>query len=90
MEWQDGKELGEHSLLDTDSITPSETENNFLNTDGTTACTRSPLFSQTQTDSQEGELRNEAHLREQDAGQHQSCGGKTFIQNQPDNQTTNQ
>ncbi|AWP00568.1 putative synaptotagmin-like protein 2 [Scophthalmus maximus] len=30
-EWQNGKELGEHSLLDNDSIAPSEMENSCLN-----------------------------------------------------------
>lgn len=79
VEWQDGKELGEHSMLDTDTITASERENNLLNTGSAIAGTCSPLFSQGQTDLQEGELKNEALLQEHDVGQHQAFGGKTFI-----------
>lgn len=79
VEWQDGKELGEHSMLDTDTIILSERENNLLNTGSTTTGTCSPLFSQAEKDLQEGELKNETLLREQDAGQHQAFGGKTFI-----------
>lgn len=79
-EWQDGTELGEHSLLDVDSITPSETENNNnLENDGrTTAGTHRPLLLQDQVDSQEGELSCK-NLQKQDAGQHQVLGGKSFI-----------
>ncbi len=83
VEWQDGKELGEHSLLDVDSIAPSEAENNsdLENTDTTTVGTRRPLLSQSQVDAQEGELncKNGAYLQEQEAGQHQVLGGKSFI-----------
>lgn len=64
--------MGEHSMLDTDTIFPSERE--------TTAGTFSPSFSHSPTDLQEGELKNEALLQEHDAGQHQTFGGKTFIQ----------
>ncbi|XP_070772893.1 synaptotagmin-like protein 2 isoform X2 [Enoplosus armatus] len=74
-EWQDGKELGEHSLLDVDSVTPSEVENNsdLENTGSTAVGTCRPLLSQSQVDFQEGVLnsKNEAYLQEQDAGQHQ-------------------
>lgn len=79
VEWQDGKELGEHSLLDFDSIAPFETENNsdFENDDRTTAGTLGPLLQQNQT-SQEGELSCKI-LQKQDAVQHQVLGGKSFI-----------
>ncbi|KAI3373680.1 hypothetical protein L3Q82_021958 [Scortum barcoo] len=77
VEWQDGKELGEHSLLDVDFITPSEENNSDLgDTGGTAVGTHSPLLNQSQVDSQEGELncKNEACLQEQEAGQHQVVG----------------
>lgn len=83
VEWQDGKELGEHSLLDVDFIAPSEAENNsnLENTVSTIFGTCRPLFKQSQEDSEEGELncKNEACLQEQEAGQHQVLGGKSFI-----------
>lgn len=83
VERQDGMELGEHSLLDVDSIAPSEAENDsdLENTGSTTVGTHRPLLSQSQVDSQEGELgcKNEAYLQEQEAGQHQVLGGKSFI-----------
>lgn len=86
VEWQDGKELGEHSLLDVDSITPSELESNsdLDHTGSTTVGTCRPLLRQSQVDSQEGELncKDEASLQEQEAGQHPVLGGKSFIQNQ--------
>ncbi|XP_038565337.1 synaptotagmin-like protein 2 isoform X1 [Micropterus salmoides] len=75
VEWQDGKELGEHSLLDIDSITPSKAGNNsdLENTGSTSLGTCRLLLIQSQVDSQEGELicKNEAHIQEQEAGQHQ-------------------
>ncbi|KAF1379008.1 hypothetical protein PFLUV_G00196610 [Perca fluviatilis] len=78
LEWQDGKELGEHSLLDVDSVTPSELENNsdLDHTGSTTVGTRRPLLRQSQVDSQEGELncKDEASLQEQEAGQHPVLG----------------
>ncbi|TDH04535.1 hypothetical protein EPR50_G00133750 [Perca flavescens] len=78
LEWQDGKELGEHSLLDVDSVTPSELENNsdLDHTGSTTVGTRRPLLRQSQVDSQEGELicKDEASLQEQEAGQHLVLG----------------
>ncbi|KAG8008097.1 Synaptotagmin-like protein 2 [Nibea albiflora] len=73
-EWQDGKELGEHSLLDIDCIAPSEVENNSSTTVGTSR----PLLRQSKVDSQEGEQ----ILQEQDAGQHQVPGGKSFTESQ--------
>lgn len=80
VEWQDGKELGEHGLLDVDSFAPSETENNsdLENDDRTTAGTHGPLIQQNQADSQESELSCE-NLQTQDAVQHQVLGGKSFI-----------
>lgn len=82
VEWQDGKELGEHSLLDNDSIAPFRLENNsdLENAVSTAVGTCRPLFRQSQVDSQEGELKckNEAYLLEQEAGQHQVLGGKIF------------
>ncbi|XP_067350138.1 synaptotagmin-like protein 2 isoform X4 [Channa argus] len=74
VEWHDGKELGEHSLLDTDSTAPSEMENNHLNNGNTTASTQRSLFNHSQTASQEGELKNEARLQEQDVVKHQAFG----------------
>ncbi|XP_032389471.1 synaptotagmin-like protein 2 isoform X2 [Etheostoma spectabile] len=78
VEWQDGKELGEHSMLDVDSITPSELENNsdFDNTGSTTVGTLMPLPKQNQADSQEGELncKDEESLQEKEAGQHPVLG----------------
>lgn len=82
-EWQDGKELGEHGLLDVDSIAPSEAGNNSCldNTGSPTVGTQRPLLNQSPVDSQEGGLtcKNEADLQEQEAGQHQVLGGKSFI-----------
>ncbi|XP_069366396.1 uncharacterized protein sytl2a isoform X3 [Paralichthys olivaceus] len=83
VEWQNGKELGEHSLLDVDSITLSETENNRVNncylekTGCTTSGTHRAILNQCGVDSQEGEVsfRNEAKLREQETGQQQVLGG---------------
>ncbi|XP_078122911.1 uncharacterized protein sytl2a isoform X3 [Sander vitreus] len=78
VEWHDGKELGEHSLLDFESITPSELESNsdLDHTGSTTVGTRRPLLRQSQVDSQEGELncKDEASLQEQEAGQHPVLG----------------
>ncbi|XP_040907135.1 synaptotagmin-like protein 2 isoform X3 [Toxotes jaculatrix] len=81
-EWQDGKELGEHGLLDIDSFAPSETENNYLhnrdleNTGNAATGAHRPLLKQSHVDSQEGELshQNEADLREQEADQDQVLG----------------
>ncbi|XP_042286889.1 synaptotagmin-like protein 2 isoform X1 [Thunnus maccoyii] len=76
VEWQDGKELGEHSLLDVDLIVSSETENNSnLENDGrtTTTGTHRPLLTQSQADLQEGELSCK-NLQKQDPGQHQVFG----------------
>ena len=85
VEWQNGKELGEHSLLDMDSITLSETENNRVNnsdlekTGCTTSGTHRPVLNQCGVDSQEAEVsfRNEAN--QQEAGQQLVLGGKIFI-----------
>ncbi|XP_040005497.1 synaptotagmin-like protein 2 isoform X2 [Xiphias gladius] len=82
VKWQDGKKLGEHSLLNIDFNTPSEMENAHLNnrdlenTGSTTSGTNRPLLSQSRMDSVEGELicKNEANLQEQEAGQHQVLG----------------
>ncbi|XP_068456449.1 synaptotagmin-like protein 2 isoform X2 [Clinocottus analis] len=81
-EWQDGKELGENSLLDIDSITPSEAENNsdLMDTARAPVGTPRPLFKQNQLDSQEGELNGkyESNLQEQEAGQHLGDVAKDF------------
>lgn len=73
VEWQDGKELGEHSLLDIDSITASEEGNNSVST-----C--KPLLRQSQVDSKGGELccKNKANLQQQDVSHHKVLGGKSF------------
>lgn len=82
VEWQDGKDLGEHSLLDIDTIAPSEAEKNsdLENTVSTTVSTCRSLLSQGPLDAQEGDLnlKNEADLQEQEAAQHQVFEGKSF------------
>ncbi|KAE8288111.1 Synaptotagmin-like protein 2 [Larimichthys crocea] len=72
VDWHDGKELGEYSVLDVDSIAPSEVENNrnLEHTVSTTVRTGRPLVRQSKVDSQEGEQ----ILQEQEAGQHQVPG----------------
>ncbi|KAK2828927.1 hypothetical protein Q5P01_019961 [Channa striata] len=62
-ELQDGKELGEHSLLDTDSTALSETDS-----------IQRSLHVHTQTDSQEGELKNK-----QEVGRQQASGVSSLI-----------
>lgn len=80
VDWHDGKELGEYSVLDVDSIAPFEVENNrdLENTVSTTVRTGRPLVRQSKVDSQEGEQ----ILQEQEAGQHQVPGGKSFTKSQ--------
>ncbi|XP_053298059.1 synaptotagmin-like protein 2 isoform X4 [Pleuronectes platessa] len=83
VEWQNGKEMGEHSLLDMDPITPSKTENNRVNnsylelTYCTSSGTHRPILNRCGWDSQEAEVsfRNEANMKEQEAGQQQVLGG---------------
>ncbi|XP_041807774.1 synaptotagmin-like protein 2 isoform X3 [Chelmon rostratus] len=79
VEWQHGKELGEHILLDIDSIAPSEAGNNSdpESTVSTAAGTCRSLLRQSQVESQDGELssENEVYLQEQEAGQHQIPDG---------------
>lgn len=71
--WQDGKELGKHSLLDIDSITASEEENNSVSTFRL-------LLRQSQVDYQGGELdcNSKAYLQQQEEGYHKVLGGKSF------------
>ncbi|XP_026184387.1 uncharacterized protein sytl2a isoform X1 [Mastacembelus armatus] len=77
MERQDGKQLGEHSFLGTDSITPREIDNNYPNnhdldnTGSTTAGTQRPLLNPKQV---KLICSNEANFQEQDAGQYQVFG----------------
>ncbi|XP_070838768.1 uncharacterized protein sytl2a isoform X1 [Chaetodon trifascialis] len=75
VEWQDGKELGEHILLDIDSIAPSEAENNsdLESAVSTNAGTCRSFLRQSQVDSQHGELNceNEVYLQDQEAGKQQ-------------------
>ncbi|KAM4620513.1 uncharacterized protein sytl2a isoform 1-T1 [Polymixia lowei] len=77
-EWQDGKEVGEHSLLDRDVITPTEEEQNtgLVNTSNTTAGIRRPLLKQREVDEDEGGLSCErgSKVQKQDAGPHQVPG----------------
>ncbi|XP_049448491.1 synaptotagmin-like protein 2 isoform X1 [Epinephelus fuscoguttatus] len=77
-EWQDGRELGEHSLLDVDSLNPFAPGNNsYLENAGTTTVgTQRPSLCQSHVDSQEGELnsKNEANLQEQEGGHLQVLG----------------
>ncbi|KAM3868716.1 uncharacterized protein sytl2a [Diretmus argenteus] len=78
VEWQHGKELGEHSLLDVDLITASEEENStdLVNTGSTVAGTRRTLLKQRQVDLDEGDLSCErgANLPNQEAVPHQVPG----------------
>ncbi|KAK1882289.1 Synaptotagmin-like protein 2 [Dissostichus eleginoides] len=73
VEWLQGKELGEHSLLDIDSNTPCHTENNsdLEKSGGTAVGPCMPSLYQSKVDLQEGELscKNEANLQKQEAGQ---------------------
>ncbi|KAF3841561.1 hypothetical protein F7725_007423 [Dissostichus mawsoni] len=73
VEWLQGKELGEHSLLDIYSNTPCHTENNsdLEKSGGTTVGPCMPSLYQSKVDLQEGELscKNEANLQKQEAGQ---------------------
>ncbi|XP_076017438.1 uncharacterized protein sytl2a isoform X2 [Genypterus blacodes] len=75
---QDGKELGEHSVLDTDSITPTEEENNnkSLNAGSNLTGMRRPLVKQREVDLDEGDLsfEKEANLLNKDGDQHQVPG----------------
>ncbi|XP_071378404.1 synaptotagmin-like protein 2 isoform X3 [Centroberyx affinis] len=78
VEWQDGKELGEHSVLDVDSIAPYEEENytDLVNAGYTAAGKRKPLLKQREVDLDEGDLSCERgeNLQNHDAGQHQVPG----------------
>lgn len=85
-EWQDGKELGEHSVLDNDSL--SERENSRLNSRDLENTYSSPIThralpSLSLADSQEAELtcKDEAGQHEHDAGRDQEFGGKAFMKN---------
>lgn len=77
VKWQDGKEVGEHSLLDTDSSAP-ENASDLEKAGSSTSGTHKPLLKQSQVDSQEGEpgCKYEANIQEQEAGQHLVFGGK--------------
>ncbi|KAM9846914.1 uncharacterized protein sytl2a isoform 2-T3 [Aulostomus maculatus] len=75
-EWQDGKELGEHSLLDVDVVSPCETEkdSNLEIKDGSSAGTHWLVLEQSHTESQ---LHGEnicGIFPNQGAGQHQALG----------------
>lgn len=80
VEWQHGKELGEHSLLDIDSMAPSEAEahGDFENTVSNTV---KPLLRQSTLDYQEDYLncKNEADLQLRETAQHQAFDGKSFM-----------
>uniref|UniRef100_UPI0037E8F903 uncharacterized protein sytl2a isoform X2 n=1 Tax=Semicossyphus pulcher TaxID=241346 RepID=UPI0037E8F903 len=71
----DGKELGEHSLLDVDCIAPSEDGNDSANTGSTGAGTHRPSH-KIQVDSQEDELnlKNDSYIQEQKSDQHEVVG----------------
>lgn len=81
VEWQDGKELREHSLLDIDSIAPSEAEAHGENT---VINTVKPLLRQSALAYQEDGLNcnNEADLQLRETAQHQAFDGKSFMENQ--------
>ncbi|XP_056140704.1 synaptotagmin-like protein 2 isoform X3 [Lampris incognitus] len=77
MEWQDGKELGEHSLLDVDSVIPSEEENNTVNMRSIAGGIHRPLLKQNKLDVAEDGSRweREPNVHNQDTGPHQLPGG---------------
>lgn len=79
VEWQDRKQLGENSLLDIDSFTPSEVEIKceLEDTGKATVCTHRPLLNPSQVDLQEGDLNCKTQANTQEAGQQHI--GKTFI-----------
>lgn len=83
IEWQDGKELGEHSVLDVDSIAPSEEESNndAVNASSNLAGMRRPLLQQRGVDLDGGDLsfQREANLQNKEGDQHQVPGGKSLI-----------
>lgn len=69
-DWQNGKELGEHSLLDTDTITPSGVEQNIgiENADTNPVSEHKPLLSHGLLDAQEDDLncKNDVDLQDQE------------------------
>ncbi|XP_077963405.1 uncharacterized protein sytl2a isoform X2 [Gasterosteus aculeatus] len=71
VEWQDRKQLGENSLLDIDSFTPSEVEIKceLEDTGKATVCTHRPLLNPSQVDLQEGDLNCKTQANTQEAGQ---------------------
>ncbi|XP_029375757.1 uncharacterized protein sytl2a isoform X3 [Echeneis naucrates] len=81
-EWQDEKELGGCSLLDTDSVTSCEIKDSLLNNNdlensGRRATGTYKLLLRIPNDLQEGELicKNDSDFRDQEAGQHQVHSG---------------
>lgn len=78
-EWQRGKELGEHSVLDVDTIAPSLLDVNSDPESGTVS-TCGPLLCQSALDVQEGDVTcgNKAELQEQQSAQLQLIGGKSY------------
>lgn len=96
-EWQDGKELGEHGLLDVDTVVSSEMENCDLNnhdleeSDRRTTDDHELILSENGADAQESEpsCKNEAEFKEPEAEQQQVLSGKKPM-SQIINSTTNQ
>lgn len=74
-EWQRGKELGEHSVLDVDTVAPS-----LLDEDSDLQSTRGPFLRQSALDAQEGDLTcgNKAKVQEQQSAQLQLIDGKSY------------
>lgn len=82
---QDGKELGEHSVLDTDSINPTDEENNnkSLNAGSNLTEMRRPLVKQREVDLDADDLsfQKEAKLLNRECDQHQVPSGKSLTEN---------
>lgn len=78
LEWQRGKELGEHSVLDVDSITPSLLDEDS-DLQSCTVRTCDPFLHQSTLDAQEGDLTcgNKAEVQEQQSAQPQLTDGKS-------------
>lgn len=81
-ERQRGKELGEHSVLDVDTIAPSLLDVNS-DLESVTVSTRGSLLRQSALDAQEGHLTcdSKAELQEQQSARLQPIDGKSYDNN---------
>lgn len=78
-EWQRGKELGEHSVLDVDTIAPSLLDVNS-DAESCTVSTHGPFLRQNALDAQEGDLTcgKKSEVQEQQSAQLQLVDGKSY------------